>query len=182
MLRLDRPNEIFCSIITIQAISALTLPRPEDITAIEAFMMSQAAAHNTTSRSTYRTITAIADMGTSFFRTYWQIVVLESNGCVLQQGTPAQFARRPATQYVARLVGLNPYAGMLDPATQRVSFGDGGAFLVTFGDEQMVADPAVVAAAVVGDVALRPRGEVWLLIDVGNRRLAAGERGQHVHA
>ena len=47
-----------------------------------------------------------------------RLLVLE-DGRVVQQGTPADVARRPATDYVARLVGLNLYAGevALDAAT-----------------------------------------------------------------
>jgi molybdate transport system ATP-binding protein len=39
-----------------------------------------------------------------------RLLVIE-NGVVVQEGTPADVARRPATQYVARLVGLNLYSG-----------------------------------------------------------------------
>lgn len=39
-----------------------------------------------------------------------RIVVLE-HGRVVQQGTPAEITARPTTQYVARLVGMNLYAG-----------------------------------------------------------------------
>ncbi len=39
-----------------------------------------------------------------------RVLVLE-NGRVVQEGTPSQVARRPATEYVARLVGLNLYPG-----------------------------------------------------------------------
>ena len=42
-----------------------------------------------------------------------RLLVIE-DGRVVQQGTPAEVARRPATQYVARLVGLNLYPGTLD--------------------------------------------------------------------
>ncbi|MEV8637153.1 ABC transporter ATP-binding protein [Streptosporangium sp. NPDC051023] len=38
------------------------------------------------------------------------LVVIE-NGSVVQRGTPAEVARRPRTDYVARLVGLNLYRG-----------------------------------------------------------------------
>ncbi|GAA1901235.1 ABC transporter ATP-binding protein [Lapillicoccus jejuensis] len=41
-----------------------------------------------------------------------RLVVLEG-GRVVQEGTPLQVARRPATQYVARLVGLNLWSGRL---------------------------------------------------------------------
>jgi molybdate transport system ATP-binding protein len=39
-----------------------------------------------------------------------RLLVIE-DGRIVQQGLPAAVARRPATQYVARLVGLNLYAG-----------------------------------------------------------------------
>lgn len=69
-----------------------------------------------------------------------RLLVIE-NGRVVQQGTPAAVARQPATQYVARLVGLNLYAGTLDPGTpgsRRVSLDDGGAFFVTLRDDEML--------------------------------------------
>ena len=42
-----------------------------------------------------------------------RLLVIE-DGAVVQEGTPQEVARRPATQYVARLVGLNLYPGRLD--------------------------------------------------------------------
>ena len=39
-----------------------------------------------------------------------RLLVIE-NGRIVQEGSPASVARRPATQYIARLVGLNLYAG-----------------------------------------------------------------------
>jgi molybdate transport system ATP-binding protein len=55
-----------------------------------------------------------------------RVLVLEA-GRVVQEGTPAEVARRPATEYVARLVGLNLYAGTLaDPATGTVRLEAGG--------------------------------------------------------
>jgi molybdate transport system ATP-binding protein len=54
------------------------------------------------------------------------ILVLEG-GRVVQQGPPAAVARQPATEYVARLVGLNLYPGALtDPASRRVALDAGG--------------------------------------------------------
>ena len=54
------------------------------------------------------------------------MLVLEA-GRVVQQGTPAEVARRPATEYVARLVGLNLYAGTLvDPVAGTVRLAAGG--------------------------------------------------------
>lgn len=62
-----------------------------------------------------------------------RLVVLE-HGMVVQQGSPAEVARRPATEYVARLIGLNLYAGELDPATNAVTLDQGGSLVVTPGD------------------------------------------------
>ncbi|MEV0145777.1 MULTISPECIES: ABC transporter ATP-binding protein [unclassified Nonomuraea] len=42
-----------------------------------------------------------------------RLIVIE-NGAIVQQGTPAEVARRPRTDYVARLVGLNLYRGVAD--------------------------------------------------------------------
>ncbi len=56
-----------------------------------------------------------------------RLLVIEE-GAVVQQGTPAEVARRPATDYVARLVGLNLYAGSVDG--ERVSLPGGGGFVV----------------------------------------------------
>ncbi len=39
-----------------------------------------------------------------------RLLVIEG-GRIVQEGSPAAVARRPATQYIARLVGLNLYAG-----------------------------------------------------------------------
>ena len=50
-----------------------------------------------------------------------RLVVIE-NGAVVQQGTPAEVARRPRTDYVARLVGLNLYRGTA--AGRQVKVGD----------------------------------------------------------
>lgn len=54
-----------------------------------------------------------------------RVVVLE-DGRITQQGTPEQIARRPRTGYVAKLVGLNLYAGYADGAC--VMLDQGGAF------------------------------------------------------
>lgn len=56
-----------------------------------------------------------------------RLLVLE-HGRVVQEGTPAEVARRPATEYVARLVGLNLYAGTADGA--HVTLERGGSFVV----------------------------------------------------
>jgi len=56
-----------------------------------------------------------------------RVLVLEG-GRTVQEGTPAGVARRPATEYVARLVGLNLYSGTItDRATRRIDLDTGGA-------------------------------------------------------
>jgi molybdate transport system ATP-binding protein len=67
-----------------------------------------------------------------------RLLVIE-NGRVVQQGSPAQVASQPATQYVARLVGLNLYTGTLEVATRRVFLDAGGTFTVTLGDDDTAA-------------------------------------------
>ncbi|MCW2524367.1 MAG: transporter ATP-binding protein, partial [Frankiales bacterium] len=54
-----------------------------------------------------------------------RLMVVE-DGRLVQQGTPAEVARRPATQYIARLVGLNLYAGTVSEGQIRLD--GGGAF------------------------------------------------------
>jgi molybdate transport system ATP-binding protein len=55
-----------------------------------------------------------------------RILILEA-GRIVQEGTPAEVARRPATEYVARLMGLNHYRGELaDPVSGRVELDKGG--------------------------------------------------------
>ena len=56
-----------------------------------------------------------------------RLLVIEA-GQVVQHGTAAQVARRPATDYVARLVGLNLYRGRVDGQT--VTLPGGGSFVV----------------------------------------------------
>lgn len=56
-----------------------------------------------------------------------RLVVVE-DGRVVQEGTPADIARRPRTDYIAHLVGLNLYRGDADGHTVRV---DGGGSEVT---------------------------------------------------
>jgi len=65
-----------------------------------------------------------------------RLLVIE-NGRVVQQGSPSHIARQPATQYVARLVGLNLYTGTLDPLSRKVHLDDGGTFTVTLGDDSL---------------------------------------------
>ncbi|MGZ4783301.1 MAG: ABC transporter ATP-binding protein [Oryzihumus sp.] len=59
-----------------------------------------------------------------------RLLVIEG-GRVVQQGTPASVARHPATEYVARLVGLNLYAGRLDSDRGSVALDGGGVLAVT---------------------------------------------------
>lgn len=56
-----------------------------------------------------------------------RLVILE-HGRVVQQGPPAEVARRPRSDYVANLVGLNLYRGTADGT--RVALDEGGAFTV----------------------------------------------------
>jgi molybdate transport system ATP-binding protein len=56
-----------------------------------------------------------------------RLLVLE-DGRIVQQGTPAAVARQPATEYVAKLVGLNLYPGYADGPT--VALAAGGSFIV----------------------------------------------------
>jgi molybdate transport system ATP-binding protein len=56
-----------------------------------------------------------------------RLLVLE-DGQIVQDGPPAQVARQPATRYVAKLVGLNLYAGHADGP--RVTLTGGGTFTV----------------------------------------------------
>ncbi len=56
-----------------------------------------------------------------------RLLVLE-HGRIVQQGTPARVARQPATEYVAKLVGLNLYIGRADGPN--VTLDDGGSFVV----------------------------------------------------
>ncbi|MDQ1717780.1 MAG: molybdate transport system ATP-binding protein [Pseudonocardiales bacterium] len=87
-----------------------------------------------------------------------RLLVLE-NGRVVQQGPPAEIARRPATQYVARLVGLNLYSG------KQTSDGsvelDGGGSLVAAGFDHphtaAGASSRVLVAVRPSAIALHPR-------------------------
>ncbi|MFG1920890.1 ABC transporter ATP-binding protein [Cryptosporangium sp. NPDC048952] len=56
-----------------------------------------------------------------------RLVVLEG-GRIVQEGSAADVTRRPATDYVARLVGLNLYRG--EAADGRVTLAEGGVFTV----------------------------------------------------
>ncbi|MFC8566078.1 ABC transporter ATP-binding protein [Streptomyces sp. NPDC057245] len=66
------------------------------------------------------------------------LVVVE-DGHVVQEGAPSHIARRPRTDYIAHLVGLNLYRGRAEGHTVRL---DGGA-AITAGEE--LTGPAFVA-------------------------------------
>ena len=83
-----------------------------------------------------------------------RLLVLE-DGQIAQEGTPADVARRPATDYVAKLVGLNLYAGNADGS--RVALADGGTFTVPDLDQHGDVLVAVRPSAVVVSVG-RPEG------------------------
>jgi molybdate transport system ATP-binding protein len=55
------------------------------------------------------------------------LLVLE-DGRIAQEGTPAHVARQPGTEYVAKLVGLNLYAGRADGSGVAVT--GGGVFVI----------------------------------------------------
>lgn len=67
-----------------------------------------------------------------------RLVVIEHGGSV-QEGTPAEIARRPRTDYIAHLVGLNLYRGRADGHTVRI---DGGPAVTT---TEELSGPAFVA-------------------------------------
>ncbi|WP_194814906.1 ABC transporter ATP-binding protein [Nocardia sp. XZ_19_385] len=56
-----------------------------------------------------------------------RLVILE-NGAIVQEGPPAEVARRPRSDYVANLVGLNLYRGTADGT--HVALDGGGSFTV----------------------------------------------------
>jgi molybdate transport system ATP-binding protein len=74
-----------------------------------------------------------------------RLLVLEG-GRVVQEGTPASVARHPATDYVARLVGLNLYAGRLDSLSGEVTLDGGGRLVATLTPDANPADGRVLVA------------------------------------
>jgi molybdate transport system ATP-binding protein len=77
-----------------------------------------------------------------------QLLVLE-DGRIVQEGTPAHVARRPGTEYVAKLVGLNLYAGHVDG--DGVALSGGGSFIVPdhgqHGDVLVAVRPSAVVVS-----------------------------------
>ncbi|TMR34330.1 ABC transporter ATP-binding protein [Nonomuraea zeae] len=87
-----------------------------------------------------------------------RLIVIE-NGAIVQQGPPIEVARRPRTDYVARLVGLNLYRGLADGA--RVKVGE-----LMFSTSEQLEGAAFVAfpPAAVALYRVRPDGSprnVW---------------------
>jgi molybdate transport system ATP-binding protein len=118
-----------------------------------------------------------------------RILVLEG-GRIAQQGSAADVARRPATEYVARLVGLNLYPGtLLDPSTHRVLLDEGGTLEAAGADPRdleagenppaAAAGAAVLVAVAPSAVAVHPERpgagsprNVWPATVVGLEQLA----------
>jgi molybdate transport system ATP-binding protein len=71
-----------------------------------------------------------------------RLLVIE-DGRIVQQGTPAEVARRPETNYVARLVGLNLYAGVRTGT--EVAVDGGGTFTVAAGPDAAPQEQVLVA-------------------------------------
>ncbi|CAN5532276.1 ABC transporter ATP-binding protein [soil metagenome] len=97
-----------------------------------------------------------------------RLIVLE-DGHIVQQGRPAEVARRPATQYVARLVGLNLYPGVLgsdggvrlDDGGHLFAAGDQDSGMPRVGEQVLVAiRPAAIALHVERPAQGSPRN-VW---------------------
>ena len=84
-----------------------------------------------------------------------RILVVE-DGRAVQTGTPSDVARRPATEYVARLAGLNLYRGTLvDARSHRVGLTGGGS-LVAAGRGLAETDVVALGAGAAVLVAVRP--------------------------
>ena len=77
-----------------------------------------------------------------------RLIVLEG-GRIVQEGTPAHIARQPATDYVAKLVGLNLYAGLASGS--EVVLSEGGTFIVPdhgqHGDVLVAVRPSAVVVS-----------------------------------
>jgi molybdate transport system ATP-binding protein len=77
-----------------------------------------------------------------------QLIVLEG-GRIVQEGTPAQIARQPATDYVAKLVGLNLYRGQADGS--QVTLAEDGGFTIAdhgqHGDVLVAVRPSAIVVS-----------------------------------
>jgi molybdate transport system ATP-binding protein len=110
-----------------------------------------------------------------------QLVVLEG-GRIVQSGRPAEVARRPRTDYVARLLGLNLYRGTA--RDDRVSLDGGGELVLAEkagGDVHVALRPSAVALHRTRPERASPRnvwaGRVAGVEAVGDRvRVAVGGR------
>jgi molybdate transport system ATP-binding protein len=113
-----------------------------------------------------------------------RLLVIEE-GRVVQHGTPSQVARRPATQYVARLIGLNLYPGTLASDDGTVQLADGGSLTAAPGDPLPAAGTEVLVAVRPSAIALHterpdhasPRN-VWAGTITGLELLADRVRAQ----
>ena len=101
-----------------------------------------------------------------------RLAVLE-DGRIVQDGTPAQVARQPATEYVAKLVGLNLYAGQADGP--EVKLGAGGCFVVPgpgrHGDVLVAVRPSAIVVSSDAPHATSARN-VWPAVVTGLTMLA----------
>jgi molybdate transport system ATP-binding protein len=101
-----------------------------------------------------------------------RLLVLE-DGQIVQDGTPAQVARQPATEYVAKLVGLNLYTGGADGPT--VSLAGGGTFIVPdhhwHGDVLVAVRPSAITVSTDPPHATSARN-VWIAEITGLTMLA----------
>lgn len=73
-------------------------------------------------------------------------LVIVENGRVVQEGVPTEIARRPRTDYVAQLVGLNLYRGRADGTT--VALDGGGTLTVaspTTGNVYVAFPPSAIS-------------------------------------
>jgi molybdate transport system ATP-binding protein len=75
-----------------------------------------------------------------------RLLVLE-DGRIVQQGPPAAVARRPATNYVARLVGVNLYRG-LRANSSVIALHDGGSLIAAGFDDSWPGEAIPVLVAV----------------------------------
>jgi molybdate transport system ATP-binding protein len=77
-----------------------------------------------------------------------QLIVLEA-GRIVQQGTPQKIARQPATDYVAKLVGLNLYTG--HASGSQVTLTAGGSFITAnqslHGDVLVAVRPSAIVVS-----------------------------------
>jgi molybdate transport system ATP-binding protein len=101
-----------------------------------------------------------------------RLLVLEQ-GRIVQDGAPAHVARQPATEYVAKLVGLNLYTGHANGAT--VALGEGGTFVIPdrgqHGDVLVAVRPSAIVVSTQRPVAGSARN-AWPARVVGLTLLA----------